>query len=153
MPFRRRDGEVGVDRDARDEEVAARVAQQLGGVPHDARHVAGGVDDCIPPPSVERLEAAVPVPTQSLGLREEVGVRLAACEERQLVPASQRGVRDRTPEEPRPSENQELQWNLCTARQTASAPNSTASTGMRSSAAWMSFMNSKSSGSRIGRKP
>ena len=153
VPLRRRDGEVGVDRDARHEEVAARVTQQLGGVPHDARHVAGGVDDCIPPPSIERLEACVPVPTHSLRLREELGVRLAAREERQLVPASQRGVRDGAPQELRPPENQELQWNLCTARQTASAPNSTASTGIRSSAAWISFMKSKPSGSRIGRKP
>ena len=94
-----------------------------------------------------------PVAAQLLRLREELRVRLAAVEERQLVPARQRGLGDRAAEELRPAEKQEPQWNLCTARQTASAPNSTASTGIRSSAAWISFMKSKSSGSRIGRKP
>ncbi len=43
-----------------------------------------------------------------------------------------------------PPRIEDPQWNLCTARQTASAPNSSASTGIRSSAAWISFANAKS---------
>ena len=60
------------------------------------------------------------------------------------MPAGERRLGDRPAEELRPAEDQDPQWNLCTARQTASAPNSSASTGIRSSAAWISFANWKS---------
>ena len=145
--------EVGVDGDARDEDVAAGVAQLLRRRTHVRRDVAGRVDDCVPRPPGEQREVALPVAVHLLDLREEVGVRLAAVEERQLVPAGERRLGRRPAEELRPAEDQDPQWNLCTARQTASAPNSSASTGIRSSAAWISFANWKSAGSRIGRKP
>src|SRR5439155_11124417 len=41
----------------------------------------------------------------------------------------------------------------CNARVTASVPNSSAATGMRSSAAWTIFRTGKSGGRRIGMKP
>src|SRR4029078_10582457 len=102
---------------------------------------------------VEQLEVVLPVAVHLLDLREEAGVRPPAVEERQPRPAAERPLRDRPAEELRPAQDQDPQWNLCTARQTASAPNSSASTGIRSPAAWISLANWKSGGSRIGRKP
>ena len=60
----------------------------------------------------EQGEVALPVAVQLLDLREEVGVRLAAVEERQLVPAGERSLGGRPAEELRAAEDQEPQWNL-----------------------------------------
>jgi hypothetical protein len=97
--------EVRVDRDARDEDVAAGVAQYLGGAPHDLRHVPRHVEHGIPGPALERGHVPRPVAVQLFDVRKELAIRLAAVEERQLVPARQRRLDDRAAEELRPPEN------------------------------------------------
>ena len=125
----------------------------LGGGTRDRWDVAGRIDDRVEHPAGERGEIAAAVSDQLLDLREEVCVCHAAVEQRQVVPARQGGVDERSSEELRPAEDENSQWNLCTARHTASAPNSSAPTGIRSSAAWISLVKSNSSGRRIGRNP
>ena len=67
-----RDGEVGVDRDRRDVDVALdAVAQRGGGVADEAGHVPGDVDARVPGSAVEGGEAAVAVAEHVLGLGEE----------------------------------------------------------------------------------
>ena len=59
-------------------------------------------------PSGERVEVAVAVALQVLDLREELGVRLPAREDRHLVPVRERGVDGVAAEELRPAENEQL---------------------------------------------
>ena len=104
--------EVGVDGDTRDEDVAARVAELLRRRAHVRRDVAGGVDDGVPAATREQGEVSLAVALQLLDLREELGVRLPAVEERQLVPAGERGLGGRPAEELGAADDQEPQWNL-----------------------------------------
>ena len=57
--------------------------------------------------AAERVEVAVAVAVQVLGLREQARVRLAAVEERQLVAAAQRLLGGGAPEELGAAEEQE----------------------------------------------
>jgi hypothetical protein len=54
---------------------------------------------------LQRVEAALAIAVELLRLGEELRVRLAAVEERQLVPARERRLRDRSAEELRPAED------------------------------------------------
>jgi len=54
---------------------------------HQAREVAASVDDSIPAPIFQRRKAAIALADQLFDLGEEIGVRLAAVEKRDLVPA------------------------------------------------------------------
>jgi hypothetical protein len=101
--------EVGVDRDGRDEDVAAGVAQLLGEPSDAGGEVAGRVDDDVPRAAGERREVGRPVAAQVLGLGEEPRVRRPAVEERQLVPARERVLGDGAAEELRPAEDQDAQ--------------------------------------------
>jgi hypothetical protein len=150
-----RAAEVPVDGDARDEDVSPDgIAQQLCRLPHDARHVAARVDHAVPCAPGERTEIAVAVSLQVLDLREELGVRLPACEDRHLVPARERRVDRLAAEELRASEDEQLHAGYRSiARPMASTPNASASTGTRSSALWTSGYISKSSGSLSGSHP
>ena len=145
--------EVAVHGDARHEDVALdRVAQQLDRLPEDPRHVAARVDDAVPASARERVERAVAVADEMLDLRKQLGVRLAAREDRHLVPVGERGVDGVPAEELRPAEDEQLHPRYRSiARETASAPKRTASAGTRSSAAWISLMNSNPCGRRSGR--
>ena len=71
----------------------------------------------------ERLELAVAVAAQPLDLREEVGVRLPAVEERELVPAGERRLDEGTADELRSAEDEELQSSprAASSRSTSSA--------------------------------
>ena len=71
-------------------EVAARVDHRVPVAPGERRQIAGAIAD------------------DPLDLRIQLGVRRAAVEERELVAALERGVGDRTAEEPRPAEQEEL---------------------------------------------
>ena len=90
---------ICVDRDARDEDVAPGVAQLLRRLAHDARHVSGRVDHGVPGASRKRTQVVGAVAAELLGVGEELGVRRAAIEERQLVPAPERRLDHRTPDE------------------------------------------------------
>ena len=80
-------------------------------------HVAARVDDAVPRPAGERVQAAVAVADEVLRLGEELGVRAAAREDRHLVAARERG-RHRVPaEECRSAEDEQ-------PHSSASAPSS-----------------------------
>jgi hypothetical protein len=74
-------------------------------LPDDARQVAGDVDHRVPAPVAERVEVTVAVAVELLDLGEELRVRLASREGRDLVPARKRAVDGRAAEELRPAEN------------------------------------------------
>jgi hypothetical protein len=98
-------GEVGVHGTRRDEEVVRRV-DEVDGLTDDARQIAGDVDDGVPRSSFERLEVAVSVSVEPLDVREQLGVRLPAVEERDVVPAREGRVDNCAAEELRPAEDQ-----------------------------------------------
>jgi ribosomal protein S18 acetylase RimI-like enzyme len=77
----------------------AHVAERVDRLAHDARHVAARVDDRVEVAAAQLVEPAVAVAAQLLGLREELGPRLAAVEERHVVAVRERGVDDVTAEE------------------------------------------------------
>jgi hypothetical protein len=105
VPLRER---LGVGGDARDEDVVVDgVAQQLGRGADDAGQVARRVDDRVPRAAFERAQVAVAIAAQLLGLREQLGVRLAAVEERDLVALLERVLDDGTAEELRPAEDEQ----------------------------------------------
>src|SRR5581483_10174367 len=121
---------------------------------HDARHVAARVDDTVPAPAGERVELAVAVALQVLDLREELGIRLAAGEDRDVVSVGERRVDRVPPQELRAAEDEQPHPGyLSIARPIASTPNARASAGTRSSALCTSGHSSKSSGRRSGRNP
>src|SRR5439155_2660623 len=153
--FRDRPAEVAVRGDARDEDVTAnRIAQELRRVPDHARHVAARVDRAVPGSPLERTELAVAVAVQVLDVREELGIRATAREDRHLVTLGERGLDRVAAEELGASEHQQLHLSYRSiARPIASTPNASASAGTRSSALWMSGHRSKSSGSRSGSQP
>jgi hypothetical protein len=100
----RRAREIGVDRSRRDEEVVGRF-YELDRLAHDTGEIAGDIDRGVPAAAGQRVELAVPVAAQFLDLGIEIGVRLAAVEQRQLVIALERRVDDRAAEELRPAED------------------------------------------------
>ena len=107
----RRRRETRVDGDRRDERVVADVAAARAmRLAHDARHVAARVDDGVEAAPAERVEVAVAVAAQLLDIREELGPRLAAVEERHLVTVVERGVDDMTTEELRPAEHEHAHY-------------------------------------------
>jgi hypothetical protein len=75
---------------------------------HDARHVAARVDDAVPGAAEKRVKVAVAVTLQALRLGKELGVRLAAREDRHLVAAGERGVDRVAAEELRSAEDEQL---------------------------------------------
>src|SRR2546423_11521799 len=89
-----RTAEVGVDRARRDEEVVRRL-DQLDRLPHDPREIARDVGDGVPRAAAEGVELAVAIPAELLDLREELRVRPAAIEERDLVPSRQSRLDER----------------------------------------------------------
>jgi hypothetical protein len=80
--------------------------EQLGGLPHDPRHLAGRVDRSVPLAPAQCVQVAVPVAAQLLDLREQVGIRLAAREDADLVAVRKRRFNDRAPQELRPTQDQ-----------------------------------------------
>ena len=84
-----------------------RPRQSLGGGPHDARQVAGGVDHGVPAAAAERLEATVAVSEQVLGVRKQPGVRPAAMEQRDVMAARARRLDQVAPQEQRSAEEEE----------------------------------------------
>jgi hypothetical protein len=84
----------------------AGFAQELCRGADDARDVAGGVDDRVPAPSLQRVQATVPIAAQLLRFREELGVRLAPVEQRQLVPTRERRLGDGPAQELRAAQDQ-----------------------------------------------
>src|SRR5439155_11449526 len=100
---------ICVDGDARDVEVVVDSAgQSLGGGADDARDVATGVDDRVPRSAFEGREVPFAIAAELLGLGEELGVRLPAVEEGDLVPARQGRFDCRAAEELRSAEDEEL---------------------------------------------
>jgi len=92
---------VPVDRDRRDEDVAADVGrEQLGRRLDQSRHEPRRIDDRIPAAAGQRLEVTVAVAAERLHVRVEAGVRLAAIEQRDGVTARECGVDDMRTEEP-----------------------------------------------------
>ena len=84
---------------------------------HDARHVAARVDDRVERASLERGQVAVAVAAQLLDVREQLGPRLAAVEERHVVAAFERRVDDVAAEELRSAENEDAHTlTLCGTR-------------------------------------
>ena len=107
----------GIDGQARDEDVVVHGAgEQLGRRSNHAGHEAARVDHRVPASPFERREVAVAVAAELLRLGEELGVRLAAVEERHLVPALERGFRCGAAEELRPAEDQQLHSVSSSAR-------------------------------------
>ncbi len=101
-------GEARVHRDARDEQVVAgRVGQRLGRGADHRGDVAGGIQHGVPLATFQRAEVGRPVAAQLLRFGEQLGIRLAAVEERHLVPARERRLDRSAPEEPRPAENEQ----------------------------------------------
>src|SRR5207248_3785884 len=98
------------------------------------RHVAGGVDDGVEGAPLERREVVVPVTVQMLCLGEEIRVRPAAVEERQLVAAFERDLRDGTADELRPSEDEQLQTAPLAGTPSRSSSSSRVSTSWADSA-------------------
>ena len=80
------DGEIFIDVAGRDEEVVVGLGLEhlRRGTDHP-RHVARGVDDRVPLPSLQDAKAAVPVADQLLDARKEARIGLAAIEERRHV--------------------------------------------------------------------
>src|SRR5581483_5361557 len=100
---------VGVVRDARDERVALGSArEQLRRLADDAGNVARRVDDGVPTPAAEGVEAPLAVAAQLLDLGEELGARQPAVERRHGVAALERRLDHRAAEEPRPAQQEQL---------------------------------------------
>jgi hypothetical protein len=86
--------------------VGHRVAQQVDRLRDDARDLAAGVDDRVPPAPAQCIELPVAIAAQLLDVGVEPRVRLAPGEQRQLVAARERGIDDRAAEKLRPAEDQ-----------------------------------------------
>ena len=100
---------AGVDGHARDEHVPARpVAEGLGRAPGDRRVVAGHVDDRVERAAVERGQVFGAVADDRLHARVEVGVGLAAVEQRDRVAAAERGFDDGAARELGAAEDEDL---------------------------------------------
>ncbi len=105
----RRHGLVGVGRDARDEHVAAgALAQRLGRTASLVGEVRRDVEHRVPLAPGERRQVGRPIASQLLDLREEIGARAPAVEERRLVTLLEQRIDERTAEEARPAENERL---------------------------------------------
>ena len=102
-----RRAEVGVDRDARDEAVEAAAGECLRRRANVLREVAARVDDRVPLPAGERVEALLAVTRDAFDVGVEIGVGRPAVEERQLVHPRERRVDDGAAEEPRAAEQKE----------------------------------------------
>ena len=89
-----------------DLEVHRLCEQQLDRLPHDARQVPRDVDHGVPAAAPQRVELAVTVAEQPLDAGEQLGIRPAAVEERDLVPALERRLDGRATEELGPAEDQ-----------------------------------------------
>ncbi len=76
----------------------------------EARHAAARIDDGVEVAARERAEVAVAVATELLDLREQLGSRLPAVEERDLVAAREGGVDDVAAEELSPAENEDAHY-------------------------------------------
>ena len=86
----------------------ADVAERADRLLHDPRHVAARVDDRVEVAALERGEVAVAVAAQPLHVGEEVGLRLAAVEQRDVVPARERDVDDVPAQELGAAEDEDL---------------------------------------------
>src|SRR4029453_17329564 len=95
-------------RDARDEAVDGTTPARFGGCAYVAREVAARVDHRVPCATGKTGEGAPPVPDEPLDVGIQLRVRRAAVEEGQLVAALERRVGDRTAEEPRAAEEEQL---------------------------------------------
>ena len=117
-----RTAEVGVDRSRRDEEVVGRL-DQLDRLPHDPGEVARDVHHGVPRAAAEGIELPVAVPAELLDVGEELRVRPAAVEERDLVPPRERRLDERVTDELRPTEDEEPQSSAraASSRSTSSA--------------------------------
>ena len=74
------------------------------------------VDTGVEAAAEQRVEWAGTIAAQLLGLGKELGVRLAAVEERRLVSCGEGGLDDRPAEEPRAAEDEELQTDEIASR-------------------------------------
>jgi hypothetical protein len=97
-----------VDRDARDEQVAARVAQRPRARAQLDRHVAAGVDHRIPAAAGEAPEVGGPVAFDRLDAGRPGRARAAAVEHSDRVAAPHGGVQRRRTEKHATAEDQEL---------------------------------------------
>jgi hypothetical protein len=84
----------------------ADVAERLDRLADDPRHVPARVDDRVERAAAKRAEVAVAIAAQLLDLGEEVRVRQAAVEQRDVVAARERALDDRAAEELRAAEDQ-----------------------------------------------
>jgi hypothetical protein len=108
-PSTRRNALVGVHGDARDVDVAVDVpAQRVDGKADDARDERGDVDHGVPVGASKSLEGLSAVAADLLRLGEELRVRAAAVEQRQLVSALERVFDQNAAEEARAAEDQQL---------------------------------------------
>jgi hypothetical protein len=102
------DGLVRVDRERRDERVVrSRVTERLGRHPREARDVARRIEHGIPRPPRERRQVLAAVAADPLGLGEQVRLRLAAIEQRDLVTGGERLLDEGTADELRPAQHQD----------------------------------------------
>jgi hypothetical protein len=101
-------GQAGVDRDARDEQVASGgVRQQFGRGPDDPGQETRRVEHRVPLAAAQFAEVGRTVPAELFDLRKELRVRLAPVEQRHVVTARERFLDGRPPEELRPAEDQQ----------------------------------------------
>jgi hypothetical protein len=101
-------GALRVDRHRRDECVVTDVAECVDGRSYDPGHKPGRVDDGVKAATNERSEVAVAIAAQLLELRKELGTRLAAVEQRDIVAARDRRFHDVAAEEDRATEDQDV---------------------------------------------
>jgi hypothetical protein len=86
----------------------AHVAESVDGRPDDSGHIPGHVDDGVKAATNERSEVAIAIAAQLLELRKELGPRLAAVEERDIMAARERRSDDVAAEEDRATEDQDV---------------------------------------------
>ena len=82
------------------------VLQRGDGTSNVRREVRSDVEHGVPLASLEGGEIRRPVASQLLHVREELRVRLSAVEERRLVARFEQSVHERSPQEPRPAEDE-----------------------------------------------
>src|SRR4051794_19156461 len=98
---------VGVDRDARDEDVAPHVRELPYRELDRAWEVRRDVDHDVPRPAIQRGHVPAAVAAKLLYRRKQVGIRLPAIEQRDLVTSCKRRLDHGASEEPRAPEDED----------------------------------------------
>ena len=89
--------------------MADGILELLGRIAHPARNGRRVVDHRVPLPTFQGLEITVPVTPEFLDFRKQVGIRLAAIEQRDMVAALERVTDLMRPDEAGTSQDQDTQ--------------------------------------------